>query len=161
MGRRITLVMTLLVLGGFSVILLMNVAAFLGVVHSRYISPNEVRGMAVEHSGILYTLSFEQQNTIVDILNRAIPISQDNLKARKASPSYPVDIQRIVIYRFNAPDIEIHPVGYVLKTTSIVNSEKSEHFNLVFSVPEWNPHGFLEEAASDELHKLLPTTYDP
>ena len=51
-GTKITFYMTLAVLAGFATILIMNAAALLGVIPSRYISPNDVRGIAVRHGVI-------------------------------------------------------------------------------------------------------------
>ncbi|MEI8125413.1 MAG: hypothetical protein WCG42_06640 [Parachlamydiaceae bacterium] len=160
-GLTITLVMTIAVLGGFATILLMNVAAMLGVVPSRYISPNDVRGMAVEHNQMLYTLNFEQQNELVDIFNHAIPVGKEVAAARSVTPKQTPDIQKIVIYRFSGPDIVITPVSYVIKSQSVTHSAELEQANLVFSVPEWNANGLLEEATSDKIQKILFTTYDP
>ncbi|MEI8365319.1 MAG: hypothetical protein WCF65_02780 [Parachlamydiaceae bacterium] len=153
-GLTITFIMTIAVLAGFAVILVMNVAALLGVIPSRYISPNDVRGIAVEHNKMLYTLNFEQQNALVEILNRTVPVGKELVTAQSVTPQKPVDIQRIVIYRFNAPDIEAIPVAYVSKSGP-------EHTNLVFSIPACNSNGLLEESTSNEIQQLLITTYDP
>lgn len=157
-GTNITLIMTAVVLGGFAILMAMNFAAMLGIVPSKYISPNDVRGIAVEHNNLLYTLNFEQQNTLVDIFNRAIPVGKELVETRKANTSKAPEIKKIIIYRFDAPDIEIIPIAYVSKSSSAIN--ESDHLNLVFSVPEWNRNGLLEEAMSDEMQKVLLTTYD-
>lgn len=153
--------MTLAVLGGFATILLMNAAALLGVLPYKYISPNDVRGIAVEHNNKLYTLSFAQQQELVDILNRSIPVGEELVKARKITVENPPQVQKIIVYRFNAPDLEIVPVAYISKTHSIVQKNNAEKYSLVYSVPEWNTNGLLEEATSDELAKLLSSTYGP
>lgn len=157
MRPRITLIMTLAVLGGFAAILLMNMAALFGIIPSRYISPNDVRGIAVEHNQLLYTLNFDQQNAILDIFNRSIPVSKQEVEARKVQAVDPPRVSKIIIYRFNEPDIEITPIAYVAKSTSVIDS----NHNLVFSAPLWNPKGYMEESASDEIEKLLKSTYDP
>lgn len=160
-GTRITLYMTVTVLMGFAIILFMNVAAFLGVVPSRYISPNDVRGIAIEHNQKLYTLNFSQQNALIDILNRSFPIGKELVDSRKVTPSHPAEVQKIILYRFNLPDLEINPVAYVYKSTSIMEQEEGNKISLVFSVPEWNANGYLEEATADDLNKLLFSTYGP
>lgn len=153
--------MTITVLGGFGIILMMNIAALFGFIPPKYISPNDVRGIAVEHNKLLYTLNFEQQHALIDIFNRAIPVTKADVEPRKIALKDPPQIQKIIIYRFNAPDIEITPVAYVDKSSSIMkNDDHMEHGNMVYSAPLWNPNGFLEEAASDEMHQLLLTTYD-
>lgn len=157
--NRFTLIMTMAVLCGFSVLLLMNVASFLGVVPAKYISPSDVRGIAVQHDGKLYTLNFSQQNTMVDIFNRMIPVKKELVFERQVKTTRP-EVQKIIIYRFNAPDIEITPIAYVMKTTSLAQPVSQGHLSMVLSVPDWNAEGFLEESTNDELHQLLPTTYD-
>lgn len=160
MGKRITIFMTVAVLAGFGVILLMNVAALLGYIPPKYISPNDVRGMAIEHNSTLYTLNFAQQNTLVDIFNRAIPVNKGAFEARQVTNVKAPQVTKIIIYRFNQPDIEIKPVGYVNKNSSALTSADPSRYSMVFSAPIWNPEGLLEETASDELQQLLLTTYD-
>jgi hypothetical protein len=162
MNSRFTLLMTIAVLVGFAVIIMINIASFLGIVPSKYISSNDVRGMAVEHHDLLYTLNFEQQNTLVDVFNRSIPVTEAMVESRKMTAIPPIapQIQRIILYRFSGPDIEIRPVAYVAKSSS-VDAEPEEQLTFVFSVPAWNPTGLLEEAASDELYRILSKTYDP
>ncbi|HEV8051971.1 MAG TPA: hypothetical protein VGP47_05705, partial [Parachlamydiaceae bacterium] len=112
-GTRITYLMTIAVLASFAIILIMNAAAFLGVVPSKYLSPNEVRGIAVEHNHKLYTLNFVQQNEFVDIMNRSIPVGMELVEKRKITLKDAPEISKIIVYRFNAPDLEIIPVAYV------------------------------------------------
>lgn len=159
-GTSITLIMTVAVLAAFGVILLMNMAALVGIVPSRFISPNDVRGIAVEHNGLLYTLNFEQQNRLVDIFNRAIPLSKESTETRKAQMEEHSEVKKIIVYRFNAPDVEIIPVGKVAKTQTIAQTKENAHFSMVFSAPLWNDKGYIEESVGDELQEFLSTTYD-
>jgi hypothetical protein len=158
-GTGITYLMTFAVLAGFAVILLMNAAAFLGVVPSRHISPNDVRGIAVEHNNKLYTLNFAQQNELVDIFNRSIPVGKELVDKRKITIDNPPEVEKIIIYRFNAPDLEAIPVAYVSKTSSALQNPDAAKISLVYSVPEWNANGLLEESTNDQLNKLLSSTY--
>jgi len=160
-GTKFTLYMTVAVLAGFAIILAMNAISMLGIAPSKYLSPNDVRGVAVEHSGKLYTLNFTQQNELVEILNRLIPVGKDIVEKRKVDAPQESQVSKIIIYRFNAPDLEIIPVAYVSKTTSIMAKQDSNSIRMVLSVPEWNQNGLLEESSSDELQKLLSSTYGP
>lgn len=109
-----------------------------------YLRYNDVRGMAIAHNQLLYTLNFKQQNKVIDILNKSIQIV--DIRPGKRQPP---DIEKIVIYRFdNQPDLVINPIAYVDK-------------NLVFSVPEWNPDGYLMELSNGGFKQLLSQTYDP
>lgn len=57
---------------------------------------NDVKGMAVESGGLLYTLNFEQQKRVVAALNRKeqIPVIE----------TCGGGMDKLVIYRFNAPE---------------------------------------------------------
>lgn len=160
-STRLTLYMTVAVLACFAIILMMNAAAFLGITPSRYISPNDVRGIATEHHHKLYTLNFAQQNALIEIFNRSFPVGKEMVEARKVTLSNPPEVEKIIIYRFNAPDLEVLPIAYVSKSTSVLEKNESQKTSLVFSVPEWNANGLLEESTSDELNKLLISTYGP
>lgn len=160
-GARITYLMIFVVLSGFVIILAMNAANFFGVIPSRYLSPNDVRGVAVEHNNKLYTLNFDQQNELVDRLNRSIPVGKKLVEKRKINVDHPPEVQKIIIYRFNASDLELIPVAYVSKSTSIMQDDSQNKISLVYSVPEWNENGLLEESTGDELAKLLYSTYGP
>lgn len=157
---RATLYMTLVVVIGFAIIILLNVVNLFGFSQAKYIAPSEVRGIAIEHGQLLYTLNFEQQNALVDIFNRAIPITKEELQPRMKDLPKSFGVKKIVIYRFKAPDIEITPVGYVSKVFSKDGSQPVEQMNVVFSSPTWNPKGLMEEATQDQMQELLSKTYD-
>lgn len=104
---------------------------------------NDVRGMAVVHANLPYTLNFEQQNQVIDLINRALPVGPHFL-SNKGSPP---DFEKLIIYRFKTSDLELHPVAYV-----------DDH--LVFSVPEWDTGRYLQEVSQGSMHHLLSQTYD-
>jgi len=109
-----------------------------------YLKYNDVRGMAVGHNQLLYTLNFKQQNTVVDILNRAVRVV--GVKPGKRQKP---NIDQIIVYQFdNKPDITITPIAYV-------------DSNLVFTAPEWNGDGYLMEISNGSLQQLLSQTFDP
>lgn len=113
-------------------------------VEEPYLKFNAVKGMAVEHKDVLYTLSFKQQNDVISIINGAIPV----LGVKPDKREKP-EVTKIIVYQFNQePDIVITPIAYVNQ-------------NLVFSAPKWNPDGYLMEVSQGDLHKLLSLTYDP
>lgn len=160
MSSRNTLFMILAVVVGFAIIILMNIASMLNLSKAKYISSSEVRGIAVQHNQLLYTLNFEQQNAMVDIFNRAIPVSKESLADRMKLLSDNPEVQKIIIYRFDAPEIQIVPVGLVYKTLSRGEKESIENQSLVFSAPAWNENGLMEEATVDNLWNFLSKTYD-
>ena len=160
-NNRTTAIMTAAVLAGFTIILLMNMASFFGIESVKYLSPNMVRGIAIEHKGLLYTLNFDQQNRFIAILNRSIPISEAMVEKRKSAQPADEEIQKIVVYRFNAPDLEIRPKAYVERLNSASPQNAKEPQAMVLAVKELTPTGLLEETTAGELHQLFSETYDP
>lgn len=57
---------------------------------------NDVKGMAVESNGLLYTVNFDRQNRIVAAINKneQPPVGEICTGT----------VDKLVIYRFNAPD---------------------------------------------------------
>jgi len=160
MNRRLTVVMTFSVLGGFIVILLMNVAAMLGVIPAKFISQNDVRGVAVEHKKLLYTLNFRQQRELIEMFNHSFLATPEEVDERSIIFTGGPSIDKIIIYRFDAPDIEIIPNGYIVKTGAPWDEISDSDLNMVFIAPLWNPNGFIEESSAHETFKMLLTTYD-
>ena len=84
------------VLGGLVLLVLNLIPADTTPMIGGYIKPGDVRGAAVEHGGLLYTLNFEQQNTLLRLLNRSVPVS----KTESESLSPPPPISKILLYLF-------------------------------------------------------------
>jgi hypothetical protein len=144
MSDRTLFFLTCAVILGMGVIFVINIMPIMEPHPSeRYLSFNHVRGMAVVHNQKEYTLNFEQQNTVIDLINRSIPTAEKLSK----SPS-PFPFSRLIIYLFNAPNVEITPLE------SIDN-------NLIFSAPAWNVQGQMKDLSNGDLKKLLMQTYGP
>jgi hypothetical protein len=142
MDNRTTTILTLLVLVAMGFLLLFNLTSIFNEhPYEKYLAYNDVRGSAAQHEGKLYTLNFDQQNLLVESINRSIPI----LREIPAGQNLPID--KIVIYRFQKPDLVITPVAYY-------------NDNLVFSVPELFPKGNLQDISIGDLRTLLSQTYD-
>lgn len=110
-----------------------------------YLKYHEVRGIAVNHDNKLYTLSYKQQNTFIDILNLSVPLNEIPHPMPLS-----IAIDRIIVYSFEGkPDIVLTPVSI---------SEK----NIVFSAPDFIPEGhhYLMELSEGDLATLLSQTYD-
>lgn len=163
MSRRITIIMTIAVLSGFMIIVLVNIASMVGFIPSKFISPNDVKGVAVEHNGELYTLNFSQQNQLIDVINRSFIVTQESVDRRTIHFAEAPEINKIIIYRFNEPNvqIEITPIAYVSKKANVLVHNPLDDVNIVFSAPLLSSSGLLEEANEDEIYKMLKTTYDP
>lgn len=121
---------------------------FTGFFHSaasqRYIAPVEVRGVAVEHDDKLYTLNFDQQNSVITLFNQSVRVGSEGI-AEGDLPD--LGYEKIHIYRFGKSNIVITPLA-------LVNRQ------LLFRAPEWNPDGLLRETGPGELNSLLSQTYD-
>jgi hypothetical protein len=146
MSNRLVLWMTVLVLIGIGILFALNMASlFRGQSPaSIYLKHNNVRGIAVKHENKLYTLNFTQQNDVVDWLNGSVPIEE----IKSGQQTNPV-IEQIVIYQFGeAKDLILTPVAYV------------DH-NLIYSIPDWNPKGYMMDVSEGRLQNLLSQTYDP
>lgn len=144
MNNRTLLYLTTLVLIGMTTLLIFNLSLILTGKHSDepYLHYNHVRGMAVEHRQLLYTLNFDQQNAVIHLLNHAAPISEI-----EGNNSEKPAVDKIVVYLFDQPDLTITPVADVDR-------------NLIFSVPEWVPNGYLMEMSDGNFQHLLSQTYD-
>lgn len=131
-------------LGAIAIALVLNlISLFFLEKPETYLRYNDVRGMAVVHQGIPYTLNFEQQNEVVEILNRSIPVDSNYLTNTNTQPEF----EKIVIYRFHKPDLELKSIAYV-------------DGNYLFSAPEWQKTGYLREVTKGKLKALLSQTYD-
>lgn len=146
MNNRVLFSLTLLVLLGMLILFGINMTSILtgSTPFQPYLDFNQVRGIDVNHRHLSYTLNFAQQNEIIEILNRSVKV----MGLRPGKHQRPA-IERIVIHRFHdLPALIITPVAYVDQ-------------NLVFSIPDWDAHGYLMELSEGRLQNLLAETYDP
>ncbi len=145
MDNRTLLIMTACVFAAIALLFAINLKTLVTgqPINQTYLKYNDIRGMAVGKNQLLYTLDFQQQNSVADFLNRAVRVV--GVKPGKRQKP---DIDQIVIYQFNGkPDIVLTPVAYV-------------DGNLVFTAPAWVDQGYLMEISSGDLQKLLSQSYD-
>ena len=145
MSNRTLFIFTGLIIAGLLVLLGFNMAPLFtkSPPSEPYLKRTHVKGMDIEHKQLLYTLNFNQQNDIVDILNRSVKVV--GLKPGKRQKP---DIEKIVIYQFGGPDLVLTPIAYVDN-------------NLVFTVPEWEKNSYLMELSDGYFNKMITQTYDP
>lgn len=140
-------IMTALVLLGVAVLMMLNYAPKMTVTSSDTtaagLPPLEVRGMAVVHQGKPFTLNFDQQKLANNAISRAVLVKKSDFAKSKV----PLNFDKIVIYRFNAPDVEILPIQYQEK-------------NLVFEVPSLNKDSYFMELSGGELQNMLDHSFD-
>lgn len=146
MTNRLLIYLTSLVVLAMLVLLGLNLTSILtGQPEDQtYLKYNQVRGIAIEHQQLLYTLNFKQQNRVIELLNKAVHVIGVK-PGKRQLPS----IDKIIVYQFDGqPDIIIKPIAYVDQ-------------NLVFSIPQWEKDRYLMELSDGDLHKLLSQAYDP
>ena len=126
------------------VLLLINsLSMFHGPTLEKFILPNDVRGMAIVHNRKEYTLNFAQQNAILGYLNSAMPPSVSTETNQST-----LNLEKIIIYTFRPPNIEIIPIAYVQN-------------ELLFKTSEWNSGSPLLDPSRGQLKTIIPTTFDP
>jgi hypothetical protein len=137
--------LTALVLVAMGVLFILNIEKILhGQTGSEiYLKYNDVAGIGVKHKGLTYTLNFDQQNKMVELLNHSLKVTLIDSGNRQTP-----DIEQIVIYRLEgkAP-LTLLPVAYVDE-------------QLIYSNEEWNAGGYLKDVSNGSLKKLLAETYD-
>jgi len=146
MSNQTLFFLTALVLVSIAVLFGLNMTAIVSgqPKQQTFMKYNDVRGMALEHNQMLYTLNFKQQNSVLDYLNKAVQIMEIKEGDRKKP-----DVQKIIIYQFDQkPDLIITPLTYL-------------NNNLVFTQPEWNKEGYLMDVSDGQLLKILSQSYDP
>lgn len=99
--------------------------------------------MAIEHHNELYTLNFEQQTKVIQILNHTefCLENEDYANTLFQKKSY----NRLIIYRFEEPNIEVIPVG-----------ENNEC--VIFEIREQNRP--TKKMKTSLLHALLSQTFE-
>jgi hypothetical protein len=145
MNNQLLFFLTAIVVVGIGFLLWQNAETLLNTSPSQsYVLRGNVRGIDVEVNDKKYTLSFVQQNLLIDFLNRAQPLktSQNIANAEKQ------EISKILIHQFNDPNpIEVRPIGYL-------------NNNLLFSAPAWYPEGLLQDTSEGALRRMLIETYE-
>lgn len=144
MDNRTIMLMTIAVLVGVALLLMLNVTRLFHAVDTgQYLSRVEIRGITLVKDKKDYALSYDQQSKLVALINKAIMVK----KAEIAQPGTPPNFDKIVIMRFNQPDLTILPVKYIGE-------------DLVFAEPSLNPNGWLKDTSHGELKTLITQVGD-
>ena len=139
------LTMTALVLVSVFTLLVLNLAPKGPPVTSNAIIPGtDIRGMAVMHKGLSYTLNFDEQRLATEAIARAVEVKKVDYPTVDTNFNF----DKLVVYRFNAPDVELLPIHY-------------RENNLVFSVPTLNASAYYLELSGGELKQMINASFDP
>ncbi len=109
-----------------------------------HLLPGEVKGMEIVYHEKPYTLSFEQQNRVVHMINRAIPVGAEDLMRGGTPPPF----SEVRIFRFKVEDIILKPLLF------------KKDGNLIFTLSNRPSHDFLQDVSLGEMQKLFETLYD-
>lgn len=101
------------------------------------INPAEVKGMAIEKGGKVYTLNKEQETRALSFINTMAPVAKKDYPTKGS-----FEFSRIVIYRFNGENIELAPVALTGK-------------DIVFDVPALNSDSYFLSMSAGELTDLI------
>lgn len=145
MSNRTLFFLTALVILSMIALLAFNMKSILTgePPNETYLKYNNIRGMAISHNQMLYTLDFKQQNAIASILNFAVPVNELKTGKRQA-PNF----DKLIVYQFEGePEIVLTPVAIVDQ-------------DYIFSVPKWVQEGYLMELSEGDLQTLISKTYD-
>lgn len=139
MDARSLTMMILAVVVGVGLLLLLNMMTlFQKDTTGHYLSRVEIRGIALIQKNKKIALSYDQQNDIIHMLNNATPID----KAMFPDAGTPTNIEKIIVYRFDQPEIEITPIKYAGN-------------KFIFQQAQWNPKGWLTDTSNGLLKAKL------
>lgn len=142
MNNNTIIGMTALVVIGILVLMVLHILPISSDNNQKMLRNGETRGMAVVHDGLPFTLNFEQQQTAIDALNSSVYVKKEGYPAKDT-----LNIQKIVVYRFNAPDLELTPIQFV-------------EDNLVYDAPALNSEYYFLELSGGDLKKMLTNAFD-
>ncbi|MCB1114775.1 MAG: hypothetical protein KDK62_08460 [Chlamydiia bacterium] len=101
------------------------------------LNPAKVKGIAIEKAGKRFTLNQEQQVKALSFLNTMVPVDKKDYPKKET-----FDFSRIVVSRFNLPDVSIVPVARADK-------------DIVFDVPVLDTNSYLLSMSGGELQELI------
>lgn len=145
MSNRTVFYLTIIALIAIALLFLIdirNITLYTSAIPEVYLKHNEVSGIAVQFQDKVYTLNFDQQNRVIDIVNRSLPVVKHEKIIEK--PNF----QKITVYTFGkTPDIEITPIGY------------GRNDDLIYTAPLLEPTGYLMEVSEGDLKKIIDAVH--
>lgn len=107
-------------------------------------SVGDLRGSAIYHKNIPFTLNFEQQEVLVENLNRAAKVKKSDFPNQTAEFPF----ERIILYRFEGGDLEIIPIAL-------------KERNIAFNIPKISEDSYFLELSGGQLSNVLNGAFDP
>jgi hypothetical protein len=107
-----------------------------------FIQANDVRGMEIVFRDRPYTLNFNQQQEMLELINRCVPVG----KIRGAKTPLP-GFSKIVVYLFGQPNIELAAIDF----------SENEFY---LQSPTLNPGGYLMDVSAGRMARLVESAHD-
>lgn len=146
MNARSTMTMAIIVIAGIFLIFFLKTATtlFPGAQKlSTYISADDVEGMTVVYHDLPYALNFDQQNEMIELINRSIPVNDQN-----PSELLAMSTKKIIVHLFNKEDVDIQLLG-------------SKDGSVYFSSSTWIAGNNLKDVSTGDMQELINSSYDP
>ncbi|GAB4237866.1 MAG: hypothetical protein Tsb0021_17650 [Chlamydiales bacterium] len=103
----------------------------------------DVRGMEIVHRNIPFTLNFEQQEAVINMINRSLFVGAADLNQITDEALF----EEITIYPFKGNPMRLRPIAYLTDG------------NLLYTLPEFHT-GYLQDISEGEMKRLLSKSYD-
>jgi hypothetical protein len=130
---------------GVIALLFINIAPTNNATTSPQLSSiGDVKGSALYHKNLPYTLNFEQQKVLIEFLNRAAKVKKTDFTFQPKEFSF----DSIVLYRFDGSNLEIIPVAVKEK-------------NIIFNIPKLSEDSYFLEMSGGQLSNVLNGAFDP
>lgn len=130
---------------GVIALLFLNIAPTNNATTSPQLSSiGDLKGSAVFHKNLPFTLNFEQQKVLVEFLNRAAKVKKSDFPELSKEFAY----DKIVLYRFDGGNLELFPVAIREK-------------NIAFNIPKLSEDSYFLEMSGGQLSNVLNGAFDP
>lgn len=97
----------------------------------------DIRGMAVDKEGKIFTLNQQQQNQAVTYINRMRPVNKNDYPTKDT-----FEFTQLILYRFNKRDVVLIPIAFQDK-------------NLVFDIPALGSSSYMLDRSDGALYDLI------
>lgn len=102
-----------------------------------------IKAIDLYKKGLFFPLNAEQQKIVAEAITHAEPVKKSDYPEAKG----PLNFEKLIIHRYDGPDIEIHPLQY-------------KDSNLVFSTQGLSKDGDFIEFSAGALQKTLDSAHD-
>lgn len=140
MNNTLLRLLTVLVIFAMGILLVLNMKEWIPGVsgYATYLKKDNIRSVTIIHEGDEYPMNLNQQERFIALINRSVPVD----KIREEGKKVPPYSQEIRIDRIEGDDVTLTPIVYVDNS-------------LIYSVPQWNPHGYMMDLTDGALQSLI------